>query len=893
MNNNLLAVLQPIWSSLGCVTHENLAWSVLSDWRDGIGGLQTFEMEVPLLDGFVIGKLIGYGGCGKVYRAHNPAGVECAVKVFDGNSVSCALLGKMTRRLETGGWPEGVMPVMAADFEPGHSFWTTPLLLTAEAERIPVPQSLQMMLDQYPGEHSWKVVRSMARALAGMHSHRVAHGNLKPGNLFVNAEREVLLSDWAMGNMPGVKELHFTDAVLYQSPEQLRNPAGYLNEAGYRWDVFSFGVLSYRILTGKFPRCHETFGFVAPAAGETRKEGLQADLGKIAKNLEVESDVAWADAPHDALEEDFRAWIDRCLLLDPMRRPATMMEVVAGFEAAEIKSEVSHEREMMLDQRRRAERRAWRALFLAGASLTAAVTLGALWQLSNIQAEIGRGQQGVELQILNSSLNVAKHDKSEAERQQKEAEKLLAKAEQAVIYEREVSMARLESSRLIGDRLFGWAMEKGNRRLPPLDGRELRLKQLEQYFTEFLKRSEDTPALADERARVRLQLAEISLAAGDAPIAGQRLSEAIDAWADLPMNAELKFRMATNSLLLALLLQEKADPDADSAFVTARRNLMNVPQAEVDSDRLNQLLAILDFQEAKALAAKGEDAQALEQLMRATQTLNRIADQRPDAAILRSELAACYLSSSTILEGMGKLGDAREVRALASVELVRLLEKTPDDFALRLELAGCYAAMAEAAMLAGDVSGAESISKEAMKLLDRLVVEQPDNADAVARKASQLGLRAGIQRDRGLGAEALKDYEEGIRMLEAIRVSAPDNATVSYRLALLLWQKGRMLGMSGKRDEEIKLIARAGDMLSQLETGTSGSGPRPEQLQSSGAYLLGDLGHALQLGNQKEKARQAFADAVTLWESLLKSRPQSEEFSEGLNWCRQRLDDLK
>jgi tetratricopeptide (TPR) repeat protein len=320
---------------------------------------------------------------------------------------------------------------------------------------------------------------------------------------------------------------------------------------------------------------------------------------------------------------------------------------------------------------------------------------------------------------------------------------------------------------------------------------------------------------------------------------------------------------------------------------------MNVPQAEVDTDRLNQLLAILDFHEAKSLAAKGENAKALDQLMRATQTLNRIADQRPDAAVLRSELAACYLSSSTILEGMGKLGDAREVRNLASVELVGLLEKTPDDFDLRLELAGCYSAMAEAALLAADVSGAESISKEAMKLLDRLVVEQPDHADAVSRKASQLGLRAGIKRDRGQPDEALRDYEEGIRMLEAIRVSAPADAMVSYRLALLLWQKGRMLGMAGSRDEEIKLISRAGDMLSQLETGSSSRGPRPDQLQSAGAYLLGDLGHALQMADQKEKARQIFSDAVTLWEGLLKSRPGSEEYSEGLAWCRQRLDDLK
>ena len=102
-----------------------------------------------------------------------------------------------------------------------------------------------------------------------------------------------------------------------------------------------------------------------------------------------------------------------------------------------------------------------------------------------------------------------------------------------------------------------------------------------------------------------------------------------------------------------------------------------------------------------------------------------------------------------------------------------------------------------------------------------------------------------------------------------------------------------MLGMAGHRDDEIAYISRARDLLRQLETDQSASGPRPEQLQSSGAYLLGDLGHALQLAGQKADAKAAFADAVTLWEGLVTSRPRSEEYSEGLAWCRQRLDDLK
>ena len=843
-------------------------------------------MEVPRADGLELGKLIGHGGCGRVFQAEDAAGADCAVKVFEERAISRQLLEKMTGRLKSGGWPSGVMPVIAADFKAAQPFWVTPLVVGVEDGAEPTPRTLQNLLREHPGTDSWKLVRSLARVLARMHQRRVAHGNLKPGNVFLTADGEVLLSDWAMGNVSDSRHFTFTDAVLYQAPEQLRNPSGYLDEAGYRWDVFSFGVLAYRILTGKFPRCQDTFSFVAPPPGETRKDGIQADLWKIARNLEARPAVVWPDAARNPLEVAFREWIDRCLPLDPLERPATMMEVAAGFELLESQAAAEAEREGLMDQRRHAERRGWRTLFFAGVATTFAVVLGCVLVLTGSQLLKERAAHGQEMISLKSAVAAAVAAEADARAK-------MTAARQALAYDREMSLARLEASRLIGDRLFAWAMEKGNRLLPPLDGRELRLKRLERYFEDFLTRTASVAALADERARIRLQLSEISLAAGDAPAASKRLGEALAAWAGLPMDAELKFRLATNSLLLALLHQSTADPGTEVAFIAARKALSEVPQTEVDGDRLNQLLAILDFHEAKILAARGDDAKALEQLLHATQTLNRIADQRPDAAILRSELANCYLSSSTILEGMGKLGDARELRALAVVELVKLLEDQPDDFALRLDLAGCYSATAESAMLAGDITGAESMSKEAMKLLDQLVVEQPDNAEAVSRKASQLGLRAGILRDKGLSAEAIKDNEKGIRMLEAIRASAPGNALVSYRLALLWWQQGRMLGMAGQRDAEIALIGKARDLLGQLEAAPSSNGPRPGQLQSSGAYLLGDLGHALQLANRKPEAVHAFTDAAALWQRLLESRPQSEEYDEGLAWCRQRLDDLK
>jgi tetratricopeptide (TPR) repeat protein len=843
-------------------------------------------MDTPEVEGLRVIRPIGAGECGSVHLAEDGAGHAVALKLFNSLAIRRGLVARMTERLAAGGWPEGVMPVIFSDFEGRPAHRITPLVADVLADGELRPRSLQHVLPKFTGEGAWPLVRAIAKALAGMHDKRVAHGNLKPGNIFLDASGHVLLSDWTLGNMPGIGHFEFTDALLYQPPEQLRENAGYLEEAGYRWDVYAFGALAFRLLTGKFPRCDETFSKVAPEPGETRRDGIHADLPKIAKNLEANSKITWPDAPQDAVTTGLREWIDACLRLDPAQRPATMAEVVSGFEAVDLRVANEEERDQLLDQRRRSNHRAWRWFFATGVATFVALVLGGLWYLTSGRLAVEKEKRASETLALRSEALQA--------RQAKElTDKAAAEAKNALTYERDLGKARIEASRLIGDRLFAWAMEKGHRRLPPLDGREQRLKSLERYFLDFTERTADVPELVDERARVRVQLAELSLASGNAEAAIQRLGEALEAWKALPMDAEFRFRMATNRLLLALLLQSENDPRMETVFTEARQELVNIPQTEVDSDRLQQLLAILDFHEAKLLSIRGNETKALEQLMRATQTLNRLADSRPDSVVLRSELAACYLSSATILEGMGNLGDAREVQALAVTEILKLLKENPKDIRLRLDLAGCYGSMAEGAVLSGDIPNAESMAVEAMKLLEEIVREQPDNAEAISRMAGQIGLRAGLMRDRGEAEAALKSFDEGIRMLEAVKASAPDNSMTTYRLALLWWQKGRMLGMAGKRDEEIEHIRRARSSLLKLEAAKHPGGPPVEKIQSSSGYLLGDLGHSLQLVGKKDEAKQAFSESVGYWERLLQSRPKSEEYQESMAWCRQRLKELQ
>ncbi|MEM9237678.1 MAG: phosphotransferase, partial [Verrucomicrobiota bacterium] len=602
-------------------------------------------MESPHLDAFRDRELLGTGPCGAVFRAEKDDGTVMAVKLLDGMSINRQGLERACRRLERGGWPEGVLKVEEADFRARPAARLTACLADQTEDGQWRPRSLQHRLDEFPGERSWPVVIGLAQALSSLHDRQVAHGNLKPGNVFFDEDGQPVLVDWALGHMPGIAHLDFSDACLYMPPEHLRSGEGYLEEEGYRWDVFAFGVLAYRLLTGAFPRCDETFQQVAPISGETTRDGIAADLRRIAKSLEKEPGVNWPSEPANALEEAYREVIDRCLALDPMARPANALEVRRLMRHAEVAAEEEVRRDELLDQRRRAQHSAWRANVAAGVLAVFGITLAVLWQLTRNQLQESINGRNADVAGLKEKVESTEEALEVAQAAEEDAKQTL-QAESATW------MARIEESRSISDHLFAWAMEKGHRRLPPLDGRELRLARLEDYFERFLTRTAEIEGLSDERARAKLQLAEISLASGDPGKAAGRLEEAIEVASQLDdAGPDLELRLATDRLFLALLHQEAGDPETDASFAVARHALEAVPQSEVDADRVTQLLAILDIHESRQLAAAGDETKALEQLHRATQELNGLVNNRPEVSVLGSVWVSCCRGSAAIVVG--------------------------------------------------------------------------------------------------------------------------------------------------------------------------------------------------------------------------------------------------
>ncbi len=104
------------------------------------------------------------------------------------------------------------------------------------------------------------ILRAVARALDAAHAKGVAHRDLKPENVFLSRDDEGNLFPKLLDF--GIAKLSNTEASIshktntgvplgtpyYMSPEQCRG-----QNVDFRTDIYSFGVMTYRLLTGVYP----------------------------------------------------------------------------------------------------------------------------------------------------------------------------------------------------------------------------------------------------------------------------------------------------------------------------------------------------------------------------------------------------------------------------------------------------------------------------------------------------------------------------------------------------------------------------------------------------------------------------------------------------------------
>src|SRR6185437_6976517 len=96
------------------------------------------------------------------------------------------------------------------------------------------------------------VVVQACRGLDDAHRNGVVHRDVKPGNLLVSDSDVVKLADFGIARATDQSSITQVGSVLgtaaYLSPEQARG-----EEAGPRADIYSLGVVTYQLLSGRLP----------------------------------------------------------------------------------------------------------------------------------------------------------------------------------------------------------------------------------------------------------------------------------------------------------------------------------------------------------------------------------------------------------------------------------------------------------------------------------------------------------------------------------------------------------------------------------------------------------------------------------------------------------------
>ncbi len=101
-------------------------------------------------------------------------------------------------------------------------------------------------------KHEFRILRQVADALAFVHEQGVVHKDVKPENVLVNAKAEARLIDFSLAQTRMDRMLQFSKrssgTPLYMPPEQIRG-----EKCDLRADVYSFGVMTYELLTRRPP----------------------------------------------------------------------------------------------------------------------------------------------------------------------------------------------------------------------------------------------------------------------------------------------------------------------------------------------------------------------------------------------------------------------------------------------------------------------------------------------------------------------------------------------------------------------------------------------------------------------------------------------------------------
>jgi serine/threonine-protein kinase len=258
---------------------------------------------------YEIREVLGRGGMGAVYRAHDRVlDEEVALKVL---RPDVALAPGMADRFL------GEIKLARRVSHPNvcriHEYGQEGTLRFISMERVDGPSLKELLAaGPLPPDRAFDVAEQAARGLAAIHAVGIVHRDLKPANLTLDGSGRVRVMDFGIAKDAGqggdTAAGYLLGSPEYMSPEQARGRG-----ADARSDLYALGIVTFELFSG-----HPPFRADTPVA-------------TLLQHIEAEPPLEAGDPP---LPAPLRPVLRRALAKDPRERHASAAELADALRAA-------------------------------------------------------------------------------------------------------------------------------------------------------------------------------------------------------------------------------------------------------------------------------------------------------------------------------------------------------------------------------------------------------------------------------------------------------------------------------------------------------------------------------------------------------------------------------
>lgn len=890
-------------------------------------------MSTPAISGYTFDSCLGTGACGAVWKALWSDEFECAVKVLTPGTFHPHYLSWCLERLRREGEHPGLVRVYSYDLtnEPPH------LSMTRMPEGT---MTLEQLAGRLPAREAWTLLDSLAGTLSWLHREGIVHTGLSTGNVFVasgpGGEPAVLVSDVGQGWLTDqpVNRLHRQMAFI--GPEHWRAATRLLQEGRSQpRDVYAFGVVAWRLLTGSWPRGVKVFDAILSSLGED----LNLQPGPFADWLEKEPASEWPAEAASEAETARRKIVEQCLSFDPAIRFADMkaaMEALAQCElpppavatpvdsiAIEVPEGEKVDTGDAFDADKPAPGRRRFSLKLPKLSLRlqhSRMDAGPLWRKILIPATAGfgilaaAGAGAYAFKERSSRITVASdlraaiaaRDELSTRLPRAETDAANARSEAEAARAEQAAAARHSSVEMVIKVLATQPVEDSE-----MHGWRTAVQAVADLCSPVL---ESAPSDASGmEARWQLARLKAALNQEDAALSVlEKLSRDLEAAAiEAAGNFPLELTRLTGrveSLTGRILTSAQRTEDASPHLRKASDSLEKWVAANASDTESARTFAQNLLLEARGLASRGQPDQARGALMKIEALV-----AKPEEASFRAE--DCFLLADAQFE-LGKL-DALQVTAPPVVEPGKTPEVTPFDPAIsrhmdglkllldydnknkksvpcRNRMAGGYFEMGRLLARGGNSRDASVAFGESVKLYTELMREQPENTGFTLELATVYNEAAQLIRATQSGTDGIKEalvYQNfSVTFLRNLNEANPLDNKIRKLLAASLVLNGELLDASGETGKALErhneAVALTGELLSD---NTLAETDRRECRRISARGWTGAAGLHERAGRRDDTV-SALTKAYADWEFSPVEDPSDQK---KMAWVKDKLNKLK